>query len=344
MPKQPERPATKIAPTTPKNDNERNEKNKEAEVRTPFNTDAPTMKLEDLFEQYAARRLRGKSENTIRLYGHTIRAFGRFLKREPTVSDLTTEAIEDHMWAIIKRGGSPASANKDRSQLICLWKFAAEKRIVDTFPDVQAMKEPDRVPMGWLPEELAALLKAAGSECEPVGSIPGRIYWVAVLRIVLDTGERIGAVRALDRHALQGRYLLVPASARKGKTRDRLYALQDETVEAIKRLLERHDDAELFPWPFGENYIYRRFDAILRRAGLPTDRRSKFHRIRRTVASAVARAGGDPTAALDHASPKTTKKYLDPRIVGGVEVSEILAQYLAKPDLRRKPDPIPNAS
>lgn len=294
------------------------------------------MKLEELFEKYAARKLRGKSENTVRLYRHTIRAFSRFLKRDATIDDLETETIEDHMWAIIKRGGSPASANKDRSQLICLWKWAAEKRIVDTFPDVQPMKEPDRVPMGWLPEELSQLLLSAKTETEPVGEIAGDVYWLAVLRVVLDTGERIGAIRALDRQALQGRYLLVPASARKGKTRDRLYALQNDTVEALQLLLSKHVEKEMFPWPFGENYIYRRFDVILRRAGLPTDRRSKFHRIRRTVASAVARAGGDPTAALDHASPKTTKKYLDPRIVGGVEVSEILANYLQDPTLRTK--------
>jgi len=73
-------------------------------------------------------------------------------------------------------------------------------------------------------------------------------------------------------------------------------------------------------------------------AGLPTDRRSKFHRIRRTVASAVAEAGGNPSEALDHASPKTTKRYLDPRIVGTQPVDSILANYLANP---RKPRQLP---
>lgn len=61
------------------------------------------------------------------------------------------------------------------------------------------------------------------------------------------------------------------------------------------------------------------------------------------MASAVTAAGGDATAALDHASPKTTKKYLDPRIVGAVSVSDILASYLANPR-QSKPVPVVNST
>jgi integrase len=296
------------------------------------------MKLEELFARYQRKHLRGKSPNTIRLYGHTIRSFGKTLGRPPTVDDLTDEAIEDHMWRVVESGRSPASANKDRSQLICLWRWAAERGWIDRFPDVPAMQEPEQVPLGWLPAEIDALLEAADAEPNPVGDVPGGIWFGALLRILLDTGERIGAVRQLSRTALQRNYLLVPAASRKGRTRDRLFPLQTGTVAAVESLLQSHDDALMFPDPYSSTYIYRRFDRVLDRAGLPTDRRSKFHRLRRTVASAVARAGGDATAALDHASPKTTKKYLDPRIVGGVQVSDILGAYLRDPTLRNEND------
>jgi integrase len=153
------------------------------------------------------------------------------------------------------------------------------------------------------------------------------------LRILLDTGERIGAIRALKKEHFQGNWLLVPAALRKGNKRDKLYQIQPETIRLVVELIERNkDDDKLFPWDRCETYIYNRYKDILKRAKLPADRRSQFHRIRRTVASAVAGAGGDASAALDHASPRTTKKYLDPRIVGGVKPSDIMAAFLRNPE------------
>jgi integrase len=297
------------------------------------------MTLDQLFELYKSKQLRFKSDNTVRLYRHTLKSFARTIGRPPTIHDLDSDLIEMHMEAIIKRGGSPASANKDRGQLLALWRFAAAKRIVEQWPTIAIMKEPEIVPMGWLADEAAKLLNACRNATGFIASVPAGLWWVALVSILLDTGERIGAIRPLQKHHLQGGYLLVPAAFRKGQRRDRLYSLQPSTVDVIKQVLQSNKGSdEMFPWDRSETYIYRRFSTILESAGLPTDRRSKFHRLRRTVASAVTAAGGDATAALDHASPKTTKKYLDPRIVGSVSVSNILAAYLANPSPPRPPD------
>jgi len=290
------------------------------------------MQLTELFTLYQAKRLRFKSANTSRLYGHTMRSFAKTLGRTPTIDDLTSDAVELHMARIINGGGSPASANKDRSQLLALWRFAATHRIVDRWPDVQIANEPEIVPMGWLPGDLDRLLAAAETERGFLGPVPARLWWSALFRVLLATGERIGAIASLKKHHLQGDWLLAPAEFRKGKRRDRLYPLGAEAAQAVRDLIAANKtDDRIFPFPYASTYLYKKLDAVLRRAGLPTDRRSKFHRMRRTVASAVAQAGGDPTAALDHASPKTTKKYLDPRIVGAVPVADILAAYLANP-------------
>lgn len=294
------------------------------------------MTLCELFDLYRSKRLRGRSPNTVRLYRHTLASFAKTLGRTPTLADLTDETVERHLWRVVESGGSPASANKDRSQIIALWRFAAQRKMVDCWPDVTAMREPERVPMGWLPDEIDALLDACRRETQPYGQLPGADWFVALVQLLLDTGERIGAIRQLPRSALQDHYVLVPAHLRKGRTRDRLYPIQPTTVAAIETVLRQHSDSRMLPDPYSTTYIYRRFDLILDRAGLPKDRRSKFHRLRRTVASAVARSGGDATAALDHASPKTTKKYLDPRIVGNEHVSDILAAYLRDPKLRTR--------
>jgi integrase len=290
------------------------------------------MTLEQLFDVYKNKQLRFKSENTVRLYRHTLKSFSLTLGRTPTIHDLDSDVIELHMERIIRKGGSPASANKDRGQLLALWRFAAAKRIVEQWPTIAMMKEPEIVPMGWLANEAASLLSACDKAVGHIAEVPARLWWSGLVSVLLDTGERIGAVRPLKKHHVQSNYLLVPAAFRKGQRRDRLYSLQPSTVEVLQKVAKANtEDDQLFPWDRTETYIYKRFNVILKAAGLPTDRRSKFHRLRRTVASVVTAAGGDATAALDHASPKTTKKYLDPRIVGTVSVSSILAAYLANP-------------
>jgi integrase len=298
------------------------------------------MTLDELFELYRQKQLRFKSQNTTRLYRHTLRAFAITLGRIPTIDDLNSDSVERHMERIILKGGSPASANKDRSQLLALWRFAAAKTIVREWPTVAIMTEPEAVPMGWMPDEVARILAACRRVDGTIGTVSGRLWWSALISVLLDTGERIGAIRPLKKQHLQGAYLLVPAEYRKGRRRDRLYPLQKSTAELLQRVADANSvNDSLFHWDRTETYIYAHFSAILRDAKLPADSRSKFHRLRRTVASAVAQAGGDPTAALDHASPKTTKRCLDPRIVGQVQVSDILAAYLRSPAQSAQPSP-----
>jgi integrase len=297
------------------------------------------MLLVELLELYVSKRLKGKSPNTIRLYHHSINSFAKTVGVAPRLEHLTDENIERHMWRVIRNGRSIATANKDHGQLTALWRFASHNRLCETWPNSRAMDEPERVPMGWLPEECDALLKATRMEPGMVGTVKASLWWECLVQVLLETGERIGAIRQLPKSAVQDQWLLVDAQFRKGKRRDKLYTMQPETIKLLRTLIATNRDSKLlFPWDRCETYVYNRYKSILRRAGLPDDRRSSFHRVRRTVASAVARGGGDATAALDHASPRTTKRYLDPRIVGGVKPSDIIAAYLRNPptDLKRK--------
>ena len=49
------------------------------------------MTLTELFDLYRSKKLRFKSENTVRLYRHTLAAFERFLGHLPTIADLDSE-------------------------------------------------------------------------------------------------------------------------------------------------------------------------------------------------------------------------------------------------------------
>lgn len=248
------------------------------------------------------------------------------------------------MWRVVQDGCSPATANKDCAQLTAIWRFANYNRMIDHAPNVRMMPMPERVPLAWTPEEIGKLLAAIETMRGKVVGMPDKIWWKALIHALLDTGERIGAMTGVKRCFLQENYLLFPAEVRKGRKREKMYKLSETTVELLAEMAKyvSYTKSELlFPWDRSATHIYHRYNEILRRANLDTSSRSKFHRLRRTVASAVANQGGDPTAALDHASPKTTKAYLDPRIVDDAPTVDLVRQWLAgeekKPrDFRRK--------
>ena len=285
------------------------------------------MYLQELFALYLKKRLRVASPNTVRLYRHSIAAFELTLDRPATTLDLVDDNLDLHMARLVRVGLSIATANKDYAQLTAIWRFANRNRLVETWPNVRPYPEPERVPLGWLPDELDKLFESIEKEDGRICGSPAKVWWSTLILVLLDCGERIGAIRKLKRENIHGNCLLVPAGFRKGKTRDKLFQMSPTTLESLKVLLLSHRKNELFPWDKSETYIYHQYKKILARACLSVDSRSKFHRIRRTVASAVKNQGGDATAAMDHANSKTTKKYLDPRIVGEKPTFEFVKSW-----------------
>jgi integrase len=161
------------------------------------------MKLFELFDLYARKRLRVASPNTHRLYRHSIAAFEVTLKREATTLDLVDDNLDEHMARLIRDGLAVASANKDYAQITAIWRFANRNRLVDTWPNVLPYPEPERVPLGWLPSELDRLFEAIGSEQGTIHGSPASLWWKTLILVLLDCGERIGAIRKLKREDAQ---------------------------------------------------------------------------------------------------------------------------------------------
>lgn len=291
------------------------------------------MRLSELFDNnYRPLRLRGRSPNTTRLYGCTLRAFGRWLGYPPTVDDLTDLTLSrylEHRAAI----RSPFTAEKERTQLLSLWRFAADRGIVRDRPEVPPSILPERTVEAWTPDQMRGLLRAAAATRGSIGAVPAGAFWTALVLVLYDTAERIGAVLDTKAADLHPPYLNVRAEHRKGRRRDRLYTLSQETLDALAAMPA--DREKLLPWPYARVYLWKRFAEVVARAGLGTGRRARFHAIRRTVATAYAAAGGDATALLDHASPKTTRAYLDPRQLPGPPPPAALLPRLTSPPSRQ---------
>lgn len=281
--------------------------------------------LKELYEQlFEPLKLRSRTDNTRRLYRTTLRTFAKFILRDPLVTDLNDVTVNRFLAWYRAMGRSPFTVNKEHANLTAIWRFACRRGILKEWPTVEREVEPEREPQAWLDYEMQRLYDACDAEAGMVGPVTASAFWRALILVIWDTGERIGAVTGL-RWAdvdLEGGWLRVPAEVRKGRRRDRLYQLSDEALVCLRAI--RRGPGLMFQWPYCRTYLWDKFGAVLRRAGLPSDGRSKFHRIRRTVASYYEAAGGNATELLDHQNRRTTMAYIDRRIVRAVSPKDRL--------------------
>ena len=208
------------------------------------------------------------------------------------------------------------------------------KEACNGFPNIEAvveLREPERTPVAWLPEEIERIYATIAKLDGCVGQVPARLWWEALVRLGLDTGERINALRSARWDWIASRWINFPAEVRKGGRRDRAYKISQATIDAMERVRAHANSRECFPWPYNPNYLWSKYKAILQTAGLPSGRRQGFHQLRRTVGSVVFACGSDPQEALDHSSRRVTQKYLDPRYRRDTSVCDTLAAYLANP-------------
>ena len=268
--------------------------------------------------------LRSLCPRSVENYEFTIRAFSTFLGREATLDDLDELTVARYLTNRAKERAI-ATAAKDRAQLRALHEFSVRRGLCSHWPQYPPIRVPDRVPEAWFSCEMQRLLDAAGQEKTVLDGIPGGLWWRALLLLAYDTAERATALTSLRWRNVRGSSVLFMAEDRKGRRRDILREIGEDTLAALEAIRgERGQDDLVFPWPRTRTYLWRRLEIILERAGLPHGRRDKFHRIRRTTASYYEAAGGSAQRLLDHSDPATTRKYIDPRIVRPQAAPELI--------------------
>lgn len=293
------------------------------------------MLLLDFFNDiYAPRRLRGKSQRSYVLYRLGIARYSESLGKPATLADLTNEAILDHLNR--RSNVAAATRNKELAELSALWRFAVQRGLATGWPEIQAEPEPARTPQAWTHEDVLKLLTACRAANGTIGAAPASVFWTAFVRFSLDTGERVGAILQARWDWLESTSIMVPAEARKGKTRDKWFPLSEDTLGLLQQLRRYRTTDQIFHWPYCSTYFWTRYRQIVASAGLPTGRRSSTHRTRKTVASVAHAAGMDATEVLDHSDRRTTQRYLDPKFSRQTKASEVLAAWLRTPPAARR--------
>lgn len=283
------------------------------------------MLLQDWAEQYLIINPNIQSENTRRLFRQSVRHLEKYLRRQALVADLTDDNLAAYVAHRRIQQRAPSTIEREVAKLLTLWRDAAQHGILPP-PTLKFPRAKLRVPMAWVRKEVVRLFAEARRTKRTVGrhpypNVPGKILWPAILGVVWDSAERIGAVAEVDRADIQVvRWLWFVRGAwitfrvRKGQGRALVRWVRRSTAKAVVRLMDATDSPKPL-CPIHKRQLYHHLNHLLRDAGLPTDRWSKFHRLRRSHASYLKLAGGDARESLDHSSEEITRtRYYDPRL------------------------------
>lgn len=226
---------------------------------------------------------------------------------------LDTASLTKYRDARLREGRSPATVRGELNKLLAYARWHGIE------PVVKLPRNVHRAPVAWSRFQIAKLFRTARRTKRVVYGIPGNIFWPALLGTAYDSGERIGAVclTTWNRIDWESSSILYLAEIRKGGYRDAVGSLSKETLKSLAKLREFDHNVAEEDLIFGlgcKSTLWKAYARLLADAGLPCDRRSKFHRLRRTHATEIHFAGGDATAALGHSSDAITRaSYIDPR-------------------------------
>lgn len=255
-----------------------------------------------------------RDDKTRKQYRFAFKDFQTAIGREPTLDDLTDDNVVLMMAQLQARKLAVRTINERRGRINAFWSWLAKRGIVGTWPTTPPIPEPERTPVAWSPEQINHLFSACKQIPGTIAMLRACDWWYSLHLALWDSGERITALVQCEWSHLDGSWLVIPAELRKGRKKDKSYELHPDTLKAIDVIRDRSRE-KIWPWPYCENYLWVRYKMIRKRFGLPTDRKSSFHRMRRSVATHFEAAGGNATELLSHTSRKATQSYLDPRFL-----------------------------
>lgn len=268
-----------------------------------------------MLNEYFPMSSRIASKRTEHMYAAAVSRFARFLERPVTLADLNDLTVS--RWLRSMRDElAPMTIVGYAKNIRAFWNWCAKRGKVACFPTFADPPIPRHIPRAWSEAQLQTLLKACGEMKGTIAGVPAPRWWVSLLLLTLDTGERRGALFQLKWEyfdADSGR-LESPAEIRKGRGKSAYYRLRAPCVAALEAI--RLPTRELiFEWPCGA--FDTKFRMLLDLAGLPYEsHKSGLQKLRRSFATLVEAGGGDATAALMHTARKVTEQsYLDTRLI-----------------------------
>lgn len=272
------------------------------------------MLLDDFFANNYLPHKPDTSGQTIKLYRNSFRKFGELLGHRPTLDDLTDANVGRLMSALKEAGNKPTTVNKERCNLLSLWRYANRIGMIRLGPTVQPVRVPASVPTALTVGQLRQLRLTFDALQGQTGGIPNSDFLRACFSIQYTTAARIGAVTALEFSDIREGVITFRAETRKGGRKPIVKAVPDFVIEDIKRI-KTPPRIRVFPIKkTNATKIQILYSRLFERAGVPRPKGKNSHLFRSTHATLLELAGGDATRSLGHSSRSVTEaSYLDPR-------------------------------
>ena len=287
-----------------------------------------TQDLFTLYDQFERTNRRIRSPQTGQLYRLALRQFAAAIGHSPpTLDDLTDDAVialEKHL-----HGRSVSTINHTTKRIKSLWRWCHSRGLVATCPTMERLKEPEPYRRAWSAQEMRQLLAACSRMTGEYHGIPASQWWRVWHLVQWDTGERTGAMLALRWAWFTGIALDIPGDARKGG-KHAFYLMSEQTAAELRQFKKPARDL-IFPHGCTQTF-YNHYTKLLKLAGLPTSRRHKPQRVRRSHLTYWHLAGQDAQQRAQHASGDTTiRHYLDETLLPQVDPSTVLPSILTPP-------------
>jgi integrase len=295
------------------------------------------MRLIDFVRTQYPRRHTTISRDALEQLAVVARLLERQHGRQITTADLSLPLLLDLVAWLRQQGRADRTIKGRMATLLSIWREAVRYKLAEPIPDsdeLPTVRCKRRPPRCWTIEEFALLV---GTAAKQTGLIDGTdisrsVWWTALLLFLYDSGARVGAALAIrwaDVDLQRGCVSLDADNAKTGLGQS--VTISPQTIVWLRRMQDAKQEM-VWPMAFSRTTLWRHLQVMLEACGLPVDRKSKFHRIRKTHATYLA-IGASLEAAqrgLGHTSARmTTESYIDPRLFRSVSAADVIP----RPDL-----------
>ncbi len=202
-------------------------------------------------------------------YFECVRAFEVWLGRPAEIDDLTPEAINRFLSAIIAKGLSAFTANNRRAGLRKLVRFARQKKFSKAKSrDIRPVPLPQLDTDGYTAEEMRLLIEQASLMKFTIRDtkIPKALFWCSLIPVKWEVGLRIGDFTRVRLTDFQDGVLTVFEQKTAKRSRHRL---KPSTAAAIAACIAADPSRELIWDGLHPKSICKAFTRIAVDAGLP---------------------------------------------------------------------------
>jgi integrase len=294
---------------------------------TPSARWAGRLRLAPYFETIHRPRLMiGLSDRTVQAYRESVAYWSR-LTRDPRIHRVRLEDLQQFQRGLLDADLSPPTTNKHARHVQRVLRTAGPPAVspdgqdlIGPPPRVRRLPEDLRLPRRIDPAWLVRIWQATPSATKPWPKSPQRnaLWWRAWLAVALSSGFRRSALLSLRWADLDrvGHQITLQPEGHK-RRRAQLLPLHAFALDCMLQLEPRWP--AIFYWPWAPITLDRTWHRLQKAAGLTRaelgGRWLGTHDLRRACASMLNQAGAaEATIALilDHRSPTTTRRYINP--------------------------------